>query len=90
MSEKKVNVLDLFAFIGLLVGAVVLILAQFGIGGAWLQNILYFLLFTIAAIKAYSFTVGKAKWVKITFWVSLVVIVFFIIGLPIIQALVNK
>lgn len=90
MSDKKLNVLDLFAFVGMLIGAVVLILAQFKIGGEILQSVLYFLLFTIAAIKAYDFTRGKAKWVKVTYWVSLVIIAFCIIGLPLIRAAINN
>jgi hypothetical protein len=47
------------------------------------------LLFTVAGVDASKFTKGKEKWINITYWVSIVLIVICIV-LPIVIKIVSK
>jgi hypothetical protein len=90
MSEKMNKFVNTLAFAGLVLGAVALIVKtifehDFNI----FDTILNILLFTVAGVDASKFTKGKEKWVNITYWVSIVLIVICIV-LPIVIKIVSK
>lgn len=84
---KKVKPLDLIAFIGLILGALILALELIFADkvGAALRPFLYACLFIVTGIKAYDFTVGRPQGVKVTYWVSIILVACLIILPPVLR-----
>lgn len=86
MKGSNKNVLNLMAYIAFIVVALLIVvnnlfpLMGITIGGTlWnvLETVKNVLILLVLGIMAFNFTSGQAKWVKILYWVALVI---FIVG----------
>ena len=86
MKGPNKNVLNLMAYIAFIVVALLIVvnnlfpLMGITIGGTlWnvLETVKNVLILLVLGIMAFNFTSGQAKWVKILYWVALVI---FIVG----------
>ena len=86
MKGQNKNVLNLMAYIAFIVVALLIVvnnlfpLMGITIGGTlWnvLETVKNVLILLVLGIMAFNFTSGQAKWVKILYWVALVI---FIVG----------